>query len=397
MATKKIVIITQSHLCRNPRVLKEALLLAAHAYEIEIVTTFSNNVLLAEDLELIKNSSIKITPVVDLRLASVKNLWIKFQRKVSVLLIQKFKLETTYALGYGINQYWKYLKIHPSDLFICHQELATYIGVKLLEKGKKVTFDFEDWYSKDLLPEAQKKRPLKILEKTESKALKFGNACWTTSQSLAQALAKYYSCGVPEIIYNVFPKPNIIPKEKKIDKFQLLWFSQTIGPGRGLEELIIGLKKVEGKFCLHLLGNVNASYRNLLIELSNNQFSIEFHEIVSVKELPKFIANFNLGLALELSQPASRDLTITNKFFQYIQSGLPILASDTKGQKEIMNHYPIGALIKIKDLNWHEELQYILDNPSYYIQLKNHIAVAAKQYNWEIEQQKLLAIINSII
>ena len=397
MATKKIVIITQSHLCRNPRVLKEALLLAKHGYQIEIVSTFFNDALLAEDLALIKNSSIKLTPVVDIRTSSTKNLWLKIQRKLSVLLIEKIKFETAYALGYGINNYWQYLKNHPADLFICHQELATYIGVKLLNKGKNIAFDFEDWYAKDLLPSAQKKRPLKILEKTERKALKAGNACWTTSQSLANELANYYNCQIPAVIFNVFPQPNIQKEEKTTQEFQLFWFSQTIGAGRGLEELIIGLKKTDRKFSLHLLGNVNKNYQNHLIKLAENQFEVHFYPIIGVDELPAFIAKFDLGLALELSHPESRNLTITNKFFQYLQSGLPILASDTKGQQEIMLQHQIGASIKITDPKWHEQLLFIMDYPMHYHQLKQNVASAAAQYNWEVEQQKLLAIINRII
>ncbi|MCF8294760.1 MAG: hypothetical protein K9I34_01750, partial [Bacteroidales bacterium] len=50
---KKIGILTQSHLCRNPRVVKEANTLAAAGYDVHILTTFTSAELLQEDLTLI--------------------------------------------------------------------------------------------------------------------------------------------------------------------------------------------------------------------------------------------------------------------------------------------------------------------------------------------------------
>jgi glycosyltransferase involved in cell wall biosynthesis len=363
---------------------------------VKIITTFYDNILLKQDLTLIEGTSIKIIAAVDLRNSSLSNFLIKLERKLSVLLINQFKIETPYALGYGLSKYLRYVKNNPADLYICHQELATYVGVKLAKKGKDIAFDLEDWYSKDLLPEAQKKRPLKTLENTERDALKLGT-CWTTSKRLANALSNYYQSPEPKIIYNVFPKPKISYKQEYINIFKLFWFSQTIGAGRGLEELITGLKVINCTFELHLLGNVSVSYTKHLIDLSENKFNIHFHSIVTVDALPSFIAQFDLGLALELSHPESRNCTITNKFFQYLQSGIPVLASDTDGQKEILEKFEVGVLIKLSEYNWVKQLQFIIEDANYYQRLKKNVILAAEKFNWELEQKKLLEIVNNAL
>jgi glycosyltransferase involved in cell wall biosynthesis len=396
MNSKKINILTQSHLCRNPRVVKEAITLAQSGYEVKIITTFYDDKLFLQDLDLIKNTTIQLIAAVDLRKKSLSNFWLKFERKLSVLLIEKIGFETPKALGYGFQKYMQYVKNNNANLYICHQELATYVGIKLAKKGKKVAFDIEDWYSKDLLPEAQKKRPIKLLESTERAALQLGT-CWTTSESLAKELANYYQSSKPYTIYNVFPKPILKVNNKKNEIFKLFWFSQTIGEGRGLEEIIIGLVQLESSIELHLLGNVSLAYQNKLLKIIENKFKVYFHQIVEVQKLPQFIAQFNLGLALELYKPESRNCTITNKFFQYLQSGLPILASNTKGQKEILDKFKIGELIKLGELNWTKQLLLLIEDKSYYQSLKKNVILFAEEYNWENEQKKLLAIIKNIL
>lgn len=58
------------------------------------------------------------------------------------------------------------------------------------------------------------------------------------------------------------------------------------------------------------------------------------HGLVGNEELLSRIAEHDIGYAGELAEPPSRNLTITNKLFQYLQAGLAVVASDTKGQEE---------------------------------------------------------------
>jgi glycosyltransferase involved in cell wall biosynthesis len=60
------------------------------------------------------------------------------------------------------------------------------------------------------------------------------------------------------------------------------------------------------------------------------------------------IARHDIGLALEPTDPPSRNLTITNKFFQYLNAGLAIIASDTAGQREAFAAAPhIGEIVSL--------------------------------------------------
>ena len=64
------------------------------------------------------------------------------------------------------------------------------------------------------------------------------------------------------------------------------------------------------------------------------------HPQVPQDELLSRIAEHDIGYCGELSDCRSRDLTITNKAFEYMRAGLAIAASNTSGQLEVAAKAP---------------------------------------------------------
>ncbi|QEM11426.1 glycosyltransferase family 4 protein [Mucilaginibacter rubeus] len=395
--SRKICIITQSHLCRNPRVLKEATALAAAGYNVQILTGSVSADLYAQDLSAIANfPNIRLQLVSDLSKTNSRSIADRFLNKLGRWVIRRFKIENGLALGYGALRYYDAACAIKADLYICHQELPTCIGGRLLKGGFKVAFDLEDWYSEDLLPEARAERPIGLLRRAESEALNKGTFCITTSNILAEKLAQQYSSPKPRVIYNVFPVPEIsFQKTKLFSKpLKLFWFSQTIGPGRGLEQFIKVLYLLKTPVELQLLGNVTEAYRQSLIALLPSQHHLFFHDLVPENQLATKIAEFDIGLALELKTPASRNYTITNKFFQYIQSGLPVITSETEGQKEGYDLFKPGFKLSQQPNNTElEALEKWLNSPEKLQLARNRAIEAGTFYNWENESKKLISLV----
>lgn len=57
------------------------------------------------------------------------------------------------------------------------------------------------------------------------------------------------------------------------------------------------------------------------------------------------IAEHDIGLALESPQIRSRDLTVTNKLFQYLEAGLAVVATKTAGQIEVLQQFPGAGIL----------------------------------------------------
>lgn len=393
---KKICIITQAHLCRNPRVLKEALLLAEHQYQVTIIHTTHHKAWTRLDQALIQGTNIQLLGVVKMEQHTIVNFFYRLIRKTGRLLVKHFNLQISLALGYAP---WAYLpaalKQH-ADLYICHQELGLYCGTQLLKKKCRVAFDFEDWYTRDLLPEARKSRPLKLLATLEREALHRGIFCLTTSAIMAWGLSSAYKAPLPQVIYNTFDTEKTHYAIKKTGSpIRLCWFSQTIGPGRGLEEFLQLIRQVQARLEIHLIGQVSDSYKKTLGNLLQASHHLYFHPVVTPQALSGKIAPYDFGLALELSTPESRNYTITNKFFQYMCAGLPVIASNTLGQKELMSRYPMGILIDFTATQKSiKQLQSLFNHPGQIQLLSAEVTKAVTILGWDKEKKKLLRLVD---
>lgn len=396
-----ILIASHTHLCRNPRVLKEALTLSKAGYQVTVATAVYDNALLEEDLQLLTGSNINYHYYSDLRKITLTSFKQKLIRKAALILQQKWGKELADSLGYGFSALKRYCLSKTFDLYIMHQELPLLAGIALLKKGKKVAFDLEDWYSEDLLPEVRSKRPIKLLKHAEKYVLQNGKFCLTTSKSMAHKLAEVYNSTTPSVIYNSFPSTQLTIQGKDYSDTSLLklfWFSQTIGPGRGLEDFISLTAFIDKPLEIHLQGAVSTHYQQSLQHILPHNHRLFFHELIPNEALPQQIVRFDIGLALEPLQPSNKDLTISNKFFQYIQAGLPVVATRTAGQIEAFEKFQPGILINLpageEDI---AALNDWLNNVELLKKSAQAAQNAAKEYNWENESMKLLQIVKKAL
>jgi glycosyltransferase involved in cell wall biosynthesis len=374
---------------------KEALSLWASGYQVSILNCVYSEALLEEDKKLIQHTNILLKPIVDLSKKDVTSAIYRLVKKGAMKARRYCNLELPQALGYGAGRYLRCCENEKADLYICHQELPTYIGYRLLNRGYKVAFDIEDWYSQDLLERDRVERPTGLLEKVERFAMKNAAYCSVTSEAVAKRISTEYSSKAPLFpIYNVFPLRNDLTVVDKsfTAPLQLFWFSQTIGPGRGLEQFIEKLNLIEPVVGLHLLGNVGEDYKSHLKNLICNRHQLSFHSTVPMSVLPEKIAKFDIGLALEMNTPVNTNLTVSNKYFQYLQAGLPVIVSATSGQIEVFDRFRPGILLEDDGMDLQRLNTFLQDMIGLKAYRKQAVA-AAKVYCWENEEEKLLHMV----
>lgn len=408
---KSICILTQSHLCRNPRVVKEANALAKAGYKVTILTTFTYADMLEEDLKLIDTEKINFKGIINM-IPSQSEKWYRLKqrlvRRIAGEVIGRFKWENILALGYDYRTNLKAAIRENADLYTCHQEMSTVIGCKLIERGFKVAFDFEDWYSHDLLSDANRTRPINLLTKYEKFALQNSVLNYTTSESMANAFAEFAHIKPPKVLNNVFPlaeRENIdneIKDRKDLTKPSIHWYSQTIGPGRGLEFLINSLNNVKSPLELHLRGNCSDSFKTELSAIfpENKGHKLYIHPLVPHKELLSRISEHDIGLATEEYTPDSRNLTITNKILQYLLGGIAVIASDTDGQKEVAREAPKAVFLfkNNKSNNFSTAINSLIKDKVKLQKAKDEaLRIATEKYCWEKQEKWLVDWINTAI
>ena len=112
-----------------------------------------------EDLTLIAGTKISLIAVSKLDIKNRQSFLDRLVRKIGETLTANFGIQTIWSLGYGSWRYTPTAITQNADIYIAHQELGLFCGVELLKVGKKVAFDFEDWYSEDLQDQHEKHGP----------------------------------------------------------------------------------------------------------------------------------------------------------------------------------------------------------------------------------------------
>jgi glycosyltransferase involved in cell wall biosynthesis len=392
-------------------VVKETNALNEAGYDVTIMTTFALNTLLEEDRTLINLKEIKYIGVINLipgqasKWSILKN---RIVKRLAEELTARFNIQSKSALGYGFSHSLRAAKAEKADLYICHEEVSTVLGCKLIDAGFKVAFDIEDWYSHAFSGESGKRRPDKLMAKYEKYALKKGLLCYTTSESLAGGLAEFAGTKQPRVINNVFPLaernftgPQVKDKAN-LQAITIHWYSQTIGPDRGLEIVAAALELVPIPVELHLRGSLSGNYKAEFESVFpfNKGHKLFFHELVPHMELITRIKEHDIGLASELHVPINRKLTITNKIMQYLLAGIAVIASDTEGQKEVAKRAP--AAVFLYEHNSPEQLarQITLlasDPEKLRLAKENAARISEEYFCWDVQKYWLLNWIKTII
>lgn len=400
----RILIVTNGALGRNPRVFKEAAALGNAGFAVTVLG-LRNHANFAEiDAGLVAGAPFRWETVDMLPGIGPRRLfpfWRRLQQWSARRALSAWRIETASALGPAGALLRRAHRL-PAELTIVHNEAAHWVGTRLMAAGRSVAADIEDWHSEDLLPEAQRTRPLELIRRLEHTLLHRCVYTTTTSHALAAALNLRYGGAVPTVITNSFPLQTAplerIPGEPPV----FFWFSQTIGPGRGLEQFAAAWSFTRQPSRLVLLGATTDAYRDHIISLvpQNRRPDLEFAPLVTPDTLPTRIAQHDIGLALEPQSPQNKDLTISNKILQYLNAGLAVVASDTAGQREVLAHEPnAGLLVSLADPSrLAGQLDELLANRTA-LAMRQQAArrLAVETYCWEREAPRLVALVQSAL
>lgn len=404
---KKICLITPGHISTNPRLVKEAISLRKAGYRVHIVFTQYMSYLLKEDYRILKSNPSITFDYFDWTDGSFKS---KFNR-ISSGLYQKLCSELNKKIPnirfqrviINRNFHWQLKKAidAKADLYIAHNAGALTVAAEAAAITSALySFDAEDYHR----AEALNPKMLEAVVSLEEEYLPNATYISAASPLIAEEYSTLFNKRVIAIL-NVFPSVTTpLSKEQDLNKLTLFWFSQKIGAGRGIEEIIDAMGIVNDRSIeLHLLGLHDPSIvKNLQDKatvkgIESNQ--LFFYNPISPDLVFDFASRFDIGMATETGIPYNRDICLTNKIFTYIQSGLAVIASDTKAQVQLLNKYPeAGRTYKKTDSNsLAESIRYFLHNPNELkASKKNNSFLGLHKFNWEIENDIYLNCINCI-
>lgn len=375
-----------------------------------VVVTVNNHYLQSQfDEQLMKERSWSLVTVNFRKsVKSEKIKWLKLSLQ-NKFLRQLKKISLKYGIG-EMAADKAYISLRKTainekaDLYIAHHAETLGIAYSAAQINKaKWGFDAEDFHSEmeDSYSHIGEKYLIEFLEKKYLHRCDYFTA---SSNGIGEAYKKKYNLLQDfTVILNSFPLVSlkILPVSYPIKYY---WYSQVIGPTRGLEQLIIACGRLKGHFELHLRGTIqNDAYKSLLLKLAEEngvQDKICFHEPILADQIITNAVQFDVGLALEYETSLNKKFCVANKIFAYLMSGLAIVGTDIYGQKDIFKYFP-GAVKLCKmdnSMDLAKAMQYFIDYPEQLHLAKRSARQAAKQqFNWEMESNKLLKTIEVVL
>jgi glycosyltransferase involved in cell wall biosynthesis len=295
-----------------------------------------------------------------------------------------------------------------ADLYIAHNLAALPAAGRAAEvHGARLGFDAEDFHSGELPDGPGSRRARSVVRAIEARYLPRCDHLTAASPGIARAYSTAYGIREPVVVLNVFPRRDAPPApvvSGAIDsRGSLYWFSQTIGPDRGLETAIEAIGRSVSRPLLVLRGNPAAGYRERLMALASRCGAgdgIRFETLAAPGKLVKMAAPHDLGLASEVPVTENRSICLTNKIFTYLLAGVPVLASATTAQARIARQMP-GALFLYPPGDA-EALSRLIDDlllsPTALAQARRAAwELGQGRYNWEAEQAVFLASVVAVL
>ena len=404
--SKRIVLLTPGQPTLNPRLVKEADVLADAGYSVTVIYSYWNAWATELDIDLLKNKKWKAVRVGGDPKSGKITYWLS--RLVYKAVVFFYEMTGPgaglgeLAIGRSAALLGRAACREKADLYIAHNLAALPAAVKAAKRnGGRSGFDAEDLHRFET---SGKRSDKDVLLKVfiEDKYLSQASYLTTSSPQIANAYKQLYPDIDPAVIYNVFPGSYLrrLPENSGSPRLRLFWFSQTIGANRGLRDIVEALLLLgDPAIELHLLGDT-PSGDPFIKELDESGIKINYYPPVAPDALVGFSSQFDIGLALEPGFCMNNDLALSNKMFTYLQAGLAIVASDTLAQQNFVSTHPAigkiypkgdaGTLAAILD-GYKRDRKKLTDAKLAALQL------ARERFNWEQESVKFMDIIKNTL
>ncbi|MBC7624997.1 MAG: glycosyltransferase [Aeromicrobium sp.] len=405
---KKILILISGHLAMQPRAIKEAKLLREAGAHVIIRGTWWSPTMADEDLTLAREMAVDFAPVVDMRRGQIGAIRVRLRQRLARECFTRLGWVSPLAFGLGAHEFLREARLLNADLTIVCSEPGLWVGKKLIDEGRRVGVDFLDWFSQDLLPADRNARPVVAMQTLERYLLERAACCLTTSKVLSEALAQdAATTRRPVVVPNCFPafvRQTVLRVARDSETAGVVcfhWFSQTIGPGRGLESLAKALSLLRGDWRLTLRGNLSGYqtwFANAFPASVRGRINL-LAPVLNADLLAHTMAN-DVGLALEVPYCDNKNLTASNKIFEYLRAGLAVIATRTRGQEEVMQACPnAGMLVEPDDpVSLGHAMQMMLDDADYRESCRRFsLEAGGSVWSWETHAPKLLNAIAGAI
>jgi glycosyltransferase involved in cell wall biosynthesis len=264
----------------------------------------------------------------------------------------------------------------------------------------KIIYDSHEIFCEvpELIHTPAKKRLWERIEKRIVPKLKY---CITVNKSIARWFEERYhvkfhvvrNIGNPPAGSTIKTRAELgLPENKKIVLIQ----GAGINIDRGAEETVEAMQHLENTLLL-IIGGGDV-IRLLKDKVASMQLGekVRFMNKMPSEELFHYTCNSDLGITVDKNNNINYRFSLPNKVFDFINAGVPILASALPEIKHVIDTYRIGDFISSHEpKHIADKIKEMLHSP-HYAEWKENTKKAKAENNWQLEKKMLEGIIEEV-
>lgn len=318
------------------------------------------------------------------------------------LILNRFKLSSRKLSKNLFVQVLKYFEfIYRVTLFYRKKEIKMInihaiallpfgIFLKYLFKAKLV-YDTHELETETNGSKGLRKKLAKFMEKS---LIKKCDLIFVVSENIADWYAKEYEIQRPVVVKNA---PRLIDN-KKTNHFRenlsikddsiIVLYQGGLSKGRGVDLLLETFKKRDDDKVVIVFMGYGQLEEDIKIA-SKEKNNIFFHPAVAPEIVLDYTSSADIGISFIENTCLSYYYCLPNKLFEYAMAGLPVIVSNMKEMRELVEKYDMGIIVEDDKVNsMNNAIDKILQSDIK--QMKLNARRCAEENSWEKQEIKMI-------
>ena len=271
---------------------------------------------------------------------------------------------------------------------VCAVDLDTILPAHLVTKRRRklLIYDSHEYFTE---MEEIVRRPAiqKAWQALEEWLVPKVDLAYTVSQNIADIYQQKYQ--IPFHTIRNIAALSSTSETQSIQSKDYFIYVGAVNEGRGLEQIIRAFQNIDSQLLICGKGDKLQELQQLTIDL-NLSDKIIFKGYIQPEFLRELIAGAIAGFLLLTNKGKSYYYSLANKFFDYMQAGIPQITIDFPEYRLINNQHKFALLIDLDEAAITKAANDILHHEEIADRLSQHARDASKVLNWQNEEKKLL-------
>ena len=291
-----------------------------------------------------------------------------------------------------------FLLFHRCNCLLSN-DLDTLLPNFWISKLKRIPliYDSHEYFTE--VPElVERPKVQKVWKRIEEYILPKMKEMITVNQSIANLFHEKYGIKV-HVVRNI-PMRKMLPAPASRDaigidpkKHVLVLQGSGINIHRGSEELVDAMRYLDDCQLVIIGGGDVLPVLKEKVTANNWNDRVKFFPRMPYQQMMAITQLAELGFTLDKDTNLNYRFSLPNKLFDYIQAGVPIVASRLTEIEKIVTDYNIGTFIDNHDPETiASTVKKVLNDEKNLVIWKNNLIFAAQNLCWENEEQILLKI-----